>query len=284
MSLPISGFTAVPNPQMLAFMGAQSFIMMYQAGEGWQYGKRKISAMSNEEFNKLTPELVLEKQAVVLQNALGTIEKSMNSMTPMIGTIVEQYGDFIREIIAHIPKALQNVVGGSGTVFEGSSGFEVPPYTGKLRTGKSSVAGFIGGITTVGQLYGIDTKKEIQKSLEVHEGHQHEKVIEKKVDKPIFTIQKGNKNKLRFFYQGKVDYWSKQRQNVYKKFTILRSQMIEIKKVMDNNRSNERYVRILNAQYRAKAGQMKNVVSEVQRFDREVVKYRTQLRLLKESS
>ncbi len=109
MSSPLSGFTAVPNPQMLAFMGAQSFIMMYQAGEGWQYGKRRISAMSNEEFNKLTPELVMEKQAVVLRNSLSTIQRSMNDMTPMIRTIVEQYGDFIREIIAAIPQTLSNI-------------------------------------------------------------------------------------------------------------------------------------------------------------------------------
>ncbi len=113
MSLPLSGFTAVPNPQMLAFMGAQSFIMMYQAGEGWQYGKRKISAMSNEEFNKLTPQMVLEKQAVVLRDALGTIAKSMNDMTPLIGTIVEQYGDFLKEILEHIPKGIENAGTGS---------------------------------------------------------------------------------------------------------------------------------------------------------------------------
>ncbi len=112
MSSPLSGFTAVPNPQMLAFMGAQSFIMMYQAGEGWQYGKRKISAMSNEDFNKLTPEIVMQKQAVVLKNSLDTIQKSMNDMTPMISTIVEQYGDFIHEIIKSLPQIAQNIVGG----------------------------------------------------------------------------------------------------------------------------------------------------------------------------
>ncbi len=60
MSSPISGFTAIPNPQMLAFMPIQSYLMMYFAGSGWQYGKRKISAMSNEEFNKLTPEQLLQ--------------------------------------------------------------------------------------------------------------------------------------------------------------------------------------------------------------------------------
>ncbi len=113
-------------------MGAQSFIMMYQAGEGWQYGKRKISAMSNEEFNKLTPELVLEKQAIVLRNALPTIQKSMDDMTPMIRTIIAQYGDFIREMISALPEAV-------GNIFEGG-------ITGIGLKGKGAVSGSIGAL------------------------------------------------------------------------------------------------------------------------------------------
>ncbi len=109
MSSPLSGFTAVPNPQMLAFMGAQSFVMMYQAGEGWQYGKRKISAMSNEDFNKLTPLKLLQNQSAVLRTAIGTIEKSMNDMTPMIRTIIRQYGDFLKEIVAVAPPVISDV-------------------------------------------------------------------------------------------------------------------------------------------------------------------------------
>ncbi len=119
--------------------------MMYQAGEGWQYGKRRISAMSNEEFNKLTPQIIMEKQAVVLRNSLETIQKSMNDMTPMIGTIVQQYGDFIREIIANIPQALQNIVAPSSPVPSvpgqyqqrpGTPGFITPitPYIPKFVT------------------------------------------------------------------------------------------------------------------------------------------------------
>ncbi len=133
MSSPLSGFTAVPNPQMLAFMGAQSFIMMYQAGEGWQYGKRRISAMSNEEFNKLTPQIVMEKQAVVLRDSLGTIQRSMNDMTPMIRTIIEQYGDFLRETIKAIPQTVENILhdpnhptGGSSLPPAGVAGFITP--------------------------------------------------------------------------------------------------------------------------------------------------------------
>ncbi len=150
---PLSAFTAVPNPQMLAFMGAQSFIMMYQAGEGWQYGKRRISAMSNEEFNKLTPQMVMEKQAVVLRSSLATIERSMNDMTPMIGTIVKQYGDFIREIIAAIPEALQNAMGvssppgGKQALLPGVPGFITPiiPFIG--APGQSGGKTFVAPIT-----------------------------------------------------------------------------------------------------------------------------------------
>jgi len=115
LSSPISGFTAIPNPQMLAFMGAQSFIMMFQAGEGWQYGKRRISAMSNEEFNKLTPERILQNQAANLRASIPTIQKSMDDMTPMIRTIIAQYGDFLREAIAAAPQAIANVFQPSGT-------------------------------------------------------------------------------------------------------------------------------------------------------------------------
>ncbi len=108
MSSPLSAFTAVPNPQMLAFMGTQSFIMMYQAGEGWQYGKRKQSALSNEEFNKQTPLSIMNRQRQELINALPSIQDSMNAMTPLVGKIVEQYGDFAKEILAAAPQAFKN--------------------------------------------------------------------------------------------------------------------------------------------------------------------------------
>ncbi len=111
LSLPLSAFTAVPNPQMMAFMGAQSFVMMEMAGIGWQYGKRRISAMSNKEFNELTPELLFEKQTQMLERLIPTVEKSMNDMTPMMRTIIQQYGEFVKLIIQEIPALVQNVTG-----------------------------------------------------------------------------------------------------------------------------------------------------------------------------
>ncbi len=114
MSSPLSAFTAIPNPQMPAFLGAQSFIMMYQAGEGWQYGKRRISALSNEEFNKLDIKSLMERQAMELKGAIPIIERSMNNMTRMVPMIIEQYGDFIREAIKAMPQFFQNITGGGG--------------------------------------------------------------------------------------------------------------------------------------------------------------------------
>ncbi len=108
MSSPISGFTAIPNPQMLAFMPIQSYLMMYFAGSGWQYGKRKISAMSNEQFNKLTPEQLLQQHSIELKNMLPTLERSLNDVTPLVRILIEQYGDFIKAALQAIPQAVSN--------------------------------------------------------------------------------------------------------------------------------------------------------------------------------
>ncbi len=127
MSSPISGFTAIPNPQMLAFMPIQSYLMMYFAGSGWQYGKRKISAMSNEEFNKLTPERLLEQHSDELKRVMPTLEKTLNDVTPLIKILVEQYGDFIKEALKALPQALQNIIGGGGEFSTTSAGTGLGP-------------------------------------------------------------------------------------------------------------------------------------------------------------
>lgn len=110
MVFPISGFTAVPNPVMLSFMGAQSFIMMYMAGEAWQYGKRKISAMTNEEFNKLTPIELLKNQQSTLKEAIPSMEKSMEDMTPMFKTITAEMLKAIPPVVEAIGETVPDVI------------------------------------------------------------------------------------------------------------------------------------------------------------------------------
>ncbi len=110
MSSPLSGFTAVPNPQMLAFMPIQSYLMMYFAGAGWQIGKRKISAIPNDEFNKMSANDLLKGFTADLRETIPTLERSLNDITPLIQTLIAQYGDFVTVALKEIPQAAQGVL------------------------------------------------------------------------------------------------------------------------------------------------------------------------------
>ncbi len=94
-------------------MGAQSFIMMYMAGEAWQYGKRKISAMTNEEFNKLSPLQLLKEQQSTLKEAIPSIEQSMKDMTPMVQTITAEMIKAIPEIATGLVTGIEEASGTS---------------------------------------------------------------------------------------------------------------------------------------------------------------------------
>ncbi len=89
---PVTGSLFAPFffPLGIAFMGAQSAVMMKMAGENWQYGKRRISAMTNEEFNKMTPLKLYQVETSDLRAMIPSIESSLQSMTPLTATIVTE--------------------------------------------------------------------------------------------------------------------------------------------------------------------------------------------------
>ncbi len=80
-------------------MGSQSAVMMKMAGEQWQYGKRRISAMTNEEFNKLTPIKLYEIETSELRAMIPLMQESMrdmNKLTPIIVTeMIKMFEDFV---------------------------------------------------------------------------------------------------------------------------------------------------------------------------------------------
>ncbi len=150
MSSPISGFTAIPNPQMLAFMPIQSYLMMYFAGAGWQIGKRKISAIPNDKFNKMSADELLKGFTADLRQSIPTLESSMQDVTQLVRPLIEQYGDFVREAIKAMPQVLQNVIGGGGEFQNipttGGSGGNLPP----------TMAGFLHYFKTLSDATKID--------------------------------------------------------------------------------------------------------------------------------
>ncbi len=135
-------------------MPIQSYLMMYFAGSAWQYGKRKISAMSNEQFNKLDMKTLLEEHTMELKSVIPTLEKSMNDVTPLVSIMIEQYGDFVREAIKALPEAFGNIFQQSGQA--GQSGI----YNVRLDRGLATLRGDAG---TPQSLFERDIEK-LQKS------------------------------------------------------------------------------------------------------------------------
>ncbi len=109
MVLPVSGFLPVPLPMMIPFMGAQSLVIGKMFGEGFQYGKRKISAMPNEEFNKLTFEDIMSNARTEMQNSIPTMQAALQDMKPMVQTVVHEFTNYLSLVISQAPKELGQV-------------------------------------------------------------------------------------------------------------------------------------------------------------------------------
>ncbi len=116
MVLPISGFMPVPLAMMIPFMFMQSIMMGYGFGTGFQYSKRKISAMSNEEFNKTTMKDEANKMFAAYTKIIPDLETSIRESKDLQVTIVEE--------MVKIPAHLLNALLGTGT--EGSATPESP--------------------------------------------------------------------------------------------------------------------------------------------------------------
>ncbi len=76
-------------------MGAQSLVIGKMFGEGFQYGKRKISAMPNEEFNKLTFEKMMSNAREELKASIPTMNAAMQDMQPMVEVVVREFFNYI---------------------------------------------------------------------------------------------------------------------------------------------------------------------------------------------
>ncbi len=93
MSFPVplpSTFMPLPLAIMIPFMGIQSGVMAQQFGMNFQFGKRKISAMSNEEFNKLTPAQLQADMNEQIKLLIPTFGEALREMRPFQRMIFEE--------------------------------------------------------------------------------------------------------------------------------------------------------------------------------------------------
>lgn len=103
MSLPVSGFTAVPNPVMIPFMVMQSSMMMYAAGYNWQMGKRKASAKSNEEVNGMSAQDMAAEVNSMIVKQFPEYKSFINQFDQFVQPLMQEFADVMREMIKAMP-------------------------------------------------------------------------------------------------------------------------------------------------------------------------------------
>jgi len=89
-ALPIGGFMPIPLAMMIPFMAVQSIVMGDSFGKAYQFGKRRISAMSNEEFNKLSMSDLISDMQVEFKKAIPSINQSIDDATILQNKIIKE--------------------------------------------------------------------------------------------------------------------------------------------------------------------------------------------------
>ncbi len=117
----IGFFAPLPLAMMLPFMAGQSLIMGESFGKGFQYGKRKISSMSNEEFNAMNADDLGRELSTDYSAIIPHLEQSVRASADFQRMIIE-------ELIKIIPNFIDQLLSGGGDERQVSGGgAKLPP-------------------------------------------------------------------------------------------------------------------------------------------------------------
>ncbi len=94
----------IPLAMMIPFMAVQSMVMGDAFGRSYQYGKRKISAMTNEEFNAYDKLSMAQEIFTDYKNIIPELKKSIQDSTELQATIVS-------EMLQLVPKIASSLFG-----------------------------------------------------------------------------------------------------------------------------------------------------------------------------
>ncbi len=98
----IGFFAPFPLALMIPFMAGQSLAMGEAFGKGFQYGKRKISSMSNEEFNALNFQQLSESIATDYKVMIPSMKESLKASDELQRAVFDALG----KIILTLPDAV----------------------------------------------------------------------------------------------------------------------------------------------------------------------------------
>ncbi len=87
-------------------MAGQSMIMGEAFGKSYQYGKRKISSMTNEEFNKLDAKQLSEQLVTDYTNMIPALSKAVKESDKFQSVVIQEIGDIIKKLPSDIQKVI----------------------------------------------------------------------------------------------------------------------------------------------------------------------------------
>ncbi len=112
-------------------MAAQSFAMGHAFGTSFQYGKRKISSMTNEEFNALTPTMLHDDLQADVRAMIPSLNQSFDRMERFQIEIIQSMLDTFVLALQEFGKFL--VGGGKAAVGQVQEGFNTDVTTVQSR-------------------------------------------------------------------------------------------------------------------------------------------------------
>ncbi len=155
----IGFFAPLPLALMLPFMAGQSMIMGEAFGKAYQYGKRRISSMSNADFNKLTAKKLSVELATDYTDMLPALSMAIKKS--------EKFQQTVIDAMLKIPiDTLNNLFGSpnpSGSSNIGGIGTSALTATGGTSTSnlESGLSGFLSGLGNFFQSFDPKSGKTI---------------------------------------------------------------------------------------------------------------------------
>ncbi len=117
-------------------MAAQSFAMGEAFGKGFQSGKRRISSMTNEQFNSKTQPQIFAETTADISAMIPSMKKQMTEFTFLQSDIIQELIGYIKKLPSDIQQGLiGKPEAGTNTDFLHSLGIGASGSSGEFETG-----------------------------------------------------------------------------------------------------------------------------------------------------
>ncbi len=104
-------FAPLPLAVMIPFMAGQSFAMGEAFGKGFQYGKRRISSMTNEKFNSMSANDHFNETTADITAMIPTMSNAIDKFHTLQTDIILKMIDYIAKLPAEALPAITSAVG-----------------------------------------------------------------------------------------------------------------------------------------------------------------------------